>query len=164
MKKRMNSKRIAIAAIMSTAVVAVTTGAAYAQDQASRVDAGVFETTTRCTNATLEGKYAAIGDGSVRFGGPTAPMVPFSTVSLLTMDGAGGLTNKVTRSIDGNISRGLDPGSYNVNSDCTGSMTIGTLTFDLVIANLKGKRDGSLFYFIATTPGGVVTATAKRVN
>ena len=117
-----------------------------------------------CSNETLAGRYAVKGDGFVRFGPPTAPMVPFATVSLMTLDGEGGLSNQVTRSINGTISSGVDPGIYNVNSDCTGTMTIGSLTFDLVVADLKGAAAGREFYFIATTPGGVVTASAKRIQ
>ena len=119
---------------------------------------------SHCTNETLAGRYAVRSGGFVRFGGPTAPMVPFATVSLLTMDGAGGLSNQITRSINGNISSEVAPGTYTVNADCTGTMTIGTLTFDLVVADLRGAAQGREFYFIATTPGGVVTATAKRIQ
>jgi len=117
-----------------------------------------------CSNETLAGRYAVRADGFVRFGPPTAPTVPFAAVSLLTMDGAGGLSTQVTRSINGTISSGVDTGTYNVNSDCTGTMTHGSLTFDLVVADLQGAGQGKEFYFIATTPGGTVTATAKRIQ
>jgi hypothetical protein len=121
-----------------------------------------------CSNATLKGRYATIGDGFAA--PPPNPLLPFATVTLMTMDGVGNLTNKVTRSNNGNISRGIDSGTYNVNSDCTGTITIITpnppfqLTFDLVIADLQGAAQGKEFYFIATTPGGAVTSTAKRMQ
>lgn len=117
-----------------------------------------------CSNETLAGRYAVKGGGFVRFGPPTAPMVPFATVSLVTMDGAGGLSNQITRSINGTISSEVVPGSYTVNADCTGTMTIGSLTFDLVVADLQGAGQGKEFYFIATTNGGVVTSSAKRIQ
>lgn len=121
-----------------------------------------------CSNATLQGRFAVIGNGFAA--PPPNPLLPFATVSLMTMDGAGNVTNKVTRSNNGQISRGLDSGTYNVNSDCTGTITIVTpnppfqLTFDLVIADLQGAAQGKEFYFIATTPGGAVTASAKRIQ
>jgi len=124
----------------------------------------------RCSNETLAGRYAVIGDGFVTAGAPPAPLVPFATVSLMTLDGWGNLSNKVTRSINGQISRGVDSGTYTVNADCTGTITIATpnppfqLTFDLVVADLQGARQGKEFYIIATTPGGVVTSTAKRIQ
>jgi len=122
----------------------------------------------RCRNATLEGRYAVIGNGFAA--PPPNPLLPFATVSLITLDGAGNLTNKVTRSNNGVISRGVDNGTYTVNADCTGTITITTpnppfqLTFDLVVADLQGARQGKEFYFIATTPGGAVTSTAKRIQ
>lgn len=120
-----------------------------------------------CSNATLKGKYATIGDGFAA--PPPNPLLPFATVTLMTMDGAGSLTNKVTRSNNGQISRGVDSGTYNINADCTGTITIMTpnppfqLTFDLVVADLEGAQ-GKEFYYIATTPGGAVTASAKRIQ
>lgn len=120
----------------------------------------------RCGTGTLMGKYAVISNGFAA--PPPAPPLPFGSVSLMVMDGNGSLTNKVTRSNNGNISRGTDTGTYTVNSDCTGTITIATpnppfqLTFDLVVADVSW-RQGREFYFIATTPGGVVTATAKRI-
>jgi hypothetical protein len=122
----------------------------------------------KCSNATLEGRYANIGHGFAA--PPPNPPLPFATVSLMTLDGAGNLTNKVTRSNNGQISRGVDSGTYTVNADCTGTLTIATpnppfqLTFDLVVADLLGSEQGREFYFIATTPGGVITTAAKRIQ
>ena len=121
-----------------------------------------------CSKATLEGKYAVRGDGFVPGGPPPAPMVPFATVSIMTMDGMGNLSNDVTVSRNGQIFRNVDPGTYDLNADCTGNMTIAIaeppfqLNFDLVVADLVGVN-GREFYFIATTPS-VVTHTAKLIR
>ncbi|MGI9167480.1 MAG: hypothetical protein ACR2G5_14065 [Pyrinomonadaceae bacterium] len=118
----------------------------------------------RCSNDTLAGRYAIRGDGFVPDGPPPAPMVPFATVSIMTLDGSGSLSNAVTVSRNGVISSNIDSGTYTVNADCTGKMTINIpappfqLTFDLAIAD-KGKE----FYFISTTPS-VVTHSAKRLQ
>ena len=118
----------------------------------------------RCTDATLSGRYALRGDGFVPGGPPPAPMVPFAVVSLMTLDGSGGLSNDVTVSRNGVISRNVDPGTYSVNEDCTGTMTIHIseppfqLNFDLVVAD-----GGKEFDLIATTPS-VVTIGAKRLR
>jgi len=64
---------------------------------------------------------------------------------IFTLDGSGELTNDVTVSRNGVIFRNLDPGTYNIDEDCTGDMTINIaeppfqLTFDLVIAD-KGNE------------------------
>ncbi len=134
-------------------------------------DFGIIQPQQRnyiCSNATLKGRFAVLGDGFAA--PPPNPLLPFATVSLMTMDGTGNLTNKVTRSNNGQISRGFDSGTYNVNSDCTGTITVVMpnppfqLTFDLVVADLQGAAQGKEFYFIATTPGGAVTASAKRIQ
>jgi hypothetical protein len=82
----------------------------------------------------------------------------------MTFDGFGNLTNAATVSTNGAISSNVNPGTYTLNSDCTGKMTIMItappfqLNFDLVVAD-QGKE----FYTIATIPS-VVTVAGKRVQ
>lgn len=118
----------------------------------------------KCSNSTIAGRYALKGDGFVPGGPPPAPLVPFAVVSLMTLDGSGSLLNDVTVSRNTVITRNVDPGTYTIDEDCTGSMIINIveppfqLRFDLVVAD-KGNE----FYAIATTPS-VVTFGAKRVH
>lgn len=118
----------------------------------------------RCTDATLSGRYALRGDGFVPGGPPPAPMVPFAVVSLMTLDGSGSLSNDVTVSRNGVITRNVDPGTYTVNENCKGTMTINIseppfqLNFDIVVAD-----GGKEFDLIATTPS-VVTIGAKQLR
>ena len=118
----------------------------------------------KCSNSTIAGRYAIKGDGFVPGGPPPAPLVPFAVVSLMTLDGSGSLLNDVTVSRNTVITRNVDPGTFTINEDCTGNMTINIaeppfqLRFDLVVAD-KGNE----FYAIATTPS-VVTFGAKRVH
>ncbi len=121
-----------------------------------------------CGNSALQGTYGALGWGFAAPPGQTP--LPFAQIGLLSFDGIGGVTNKVTRSNNGIISRGNDVGSYTINPDCTGTITILTpnppfqLTFDLVIADLQGPKIANEFYYIATTPGGVVVSSARKVS
>ena len=118
----------------------------------------------KCSNSTIAGRYAVRGDGFVPGGPPPAPLVPFAVVSLMTLDGSGSLLNDVTVSRNTVITRNVDPGTYTIDEDCTGNMTINIveppfqLRFDLVVAD-KGNE----FYAIATTPS-VVTFGAKRIH
>lgn len=118
----------------------------------------------KCSNATLSGRYALRGDGFVPGGPPPAPMVPFAVVSLMKLDGSGSLSNDVTVSRNGAITRNVDPGTYTVNEDCKGIMTINIseppfqLNFDIVVAD-----GGKQFDLIATTPS-VVTIGAKQLR
>ena len=118
----------------------------------------------RCSNSTLKGGYATRGDGFVPAGPPPAPLVPFAAVSLMTLDGSGNLATAGTISINGVVSSNVNSGTYSVNEDCTGKMTIllqvapFQLNFDLVVAD-KGRE----FYLIATTPS-VVTVAGKQLQ
>ncbi len=123
-----------------------------------------------CTNATLEGRYAVTGSGFIPGGPPPAPLVPSMHVSLMTMDGAGNLSDKVTVVGPDGVLRDLAQGTYTVNADCTGELIVQIpgppfqLTWDLVVADLQGGNGGSEFYAISTVPGAVSTFTAKRIR
>ena len=156
-------------------LIAITTasGIAEARGQGSAEESsrasGPIRYPVGCNLATLQGAFGTVGHGFVAAGPPPTPLAQFATITLLTMDGAGGLTNKTTRSIGGNITRDVSPGTYTVNEDCTGSMVVNTpgppfqLTFDLVVGELQGVQ-ATKFYFMATNPGRVVTATATRIR
>jgi len=121
-----------------------------------------------CGNATLEGRYAVIGGGFIPGGPPPAPLVPDAHMSLMTLDGAGNLTDRVTLSGNGEVSREVAQGTYTINADCRGELTIFgppfQLTWDLVVAELQGAAKGKEFYAIGTVPGAVDTFTAKRIQ
>jgi hypothetical protein len=123
-----------------------------------------------CTNATLRGNYAIIGGGFVPGGAPPAPLVPFANVSLMTLDGAGNFSDRITFSANGQIVQTVQFGTYTVNADCTGKMIRFLpeppfqLAFDLVVSAAHGGDEGTEFYSIGTTPGGVNTSTAKRIS
>lgn len=104
-----------------------------------------------CGNATLEGRYAVIGGGFIPGGAPPAPLVPDAHMSLMTLDGAGNLTDRVTLSGNGEVSREVAQGTYTINADCRGELTIQIpgppfqLTWDLVVADLQGAAKGKEF-------------------
>jgi hypothetical protein len=152
-------------------VVAVVGGLALvraAQPQNTRPSTDAHAR-VRCSEATLSGAYAVRGDGYIQ--GPTSsPLLPFAIVSLMTIDGTGSLSNKVSTSFNGQIRQNTVFGSYTVNTDCTGTITVTLpappfqLNFDLVVADLRGPRAGDEFYFIATDAGTAITHTAKRIR
>jgi hypothetical protein len=123
-----------------------------------------------CTNATLQGRYAVTGSGFIPSGPPPAPLVPSVHVSLMTLDGAGHLLDRVTASDNGAVHREVAQGAYTISPDCRGELTIPIpappfqLTWDLVMADLQGTAQGKEFYAINTVPGAVSTFTAKRIR
>src|SRR5260370_742853 len=87
----------------------------------------------------------------------------FSVAGRFLPDGQGGLNGKDTFSFDGSIVRGRTyTGTYTVNSDCTGSITLsdptnGTINADVVITN-----DGNELQLVAYDNGSNITGSAKR--
>lgn len=117
-----------------------------------------------CTNETLNGGFATRGSGIVPANpmDPTSTLVPFANVSLMTFGGDGTLTNSSTNSANGTIILGTAVGTYELNADCSGTLTLGAvpgvLTFNIVVAE-RGKA----FYMISTNRS-VVTVEGKRVQ
>jgi hypothetical protein len=105
-------------------------------------------------DATLRGTYMSQGGGTVIGIGPVA------FVGTLYLDGKGGVTNPFTISFAGTISRVVAPGTYTVNGDCTGTMTLaGTNNFDFRVS-----PDGSKLDYIQTDAGTVISGSASRVK
>jgi hypothetical protein len=117
-----------------------------------------------CSNRTLKGRYGMKGEGLVPGGPPPAPLVPFAMVGIETLDGAGNLTDAATTSLNGVVTSNVNPGTYTVNQDCTGTYTVNIsvppfqVNHRLVIVD-KGKE----FYLIGTQ-ASVLTFAAKRLD
>src|SRR5678816_2616507 len=86
-----------------------------------------------CSNATLTGSYGFKQDGfgkhgfgSTRNSNSGGPAIPFATVGVVTFDGAGNASFTLTQvfnSEDGAPFEAI-PGTYTLNSDCTGTIAI----------------------------------------
>ena len=117
-----------------------------------------------CTNRTLKGRYAMKGDGVVPGGPPPAPLVPFAMVGIETLDGEGNLTDAATTSLNGVVTSNVNPGTYSINEDCTGTYTVNIsvppfqVNHRLIVVD-KGKE----FYLIGTQ-ASVLTFAAKRLD
>jgi hypothetical protein len=111
----------------------------------------------QCSLATLQGTYGDLTTGFFQGSPPptfaTPASHPFASLRIATADGAGHLAAAEVAASDNGSIRGPSQtvmGTYTVNSDCTGSATVGGETTDLVIVD-KGKKILSL----STLPGSV---------
>jgi hypothetical protein len=127
---------------------------AYANDRDQR---------KACRDSTLRGLYVFGATGFNIVGGVAQPK---AIMEFIRFNGRGGLTAPAaTVSIDGVITRSPanGPGTYTVESDCTGSLVFGPPgpTFDLFIA-----PSGSEVHMIQTggMVPGVLQGTAERVS
>jgi hypothetical protein len=108
-----------------------------------------------CNNATLTGSYGVITALGLSTPGPAKTInlsqdIPSAVVGVVTFDGTGSFTDVHTFVLNGVIFPGLSrPGTYTVNSDCTGSMSNDHgVNFNIVIVSA-----GTEIFGIVTNPG-----------
>ena len=113
-----------------------------------------------CTNASLSGAYGYTNKG---FFYSSNGLGIFASSGRFVADGNGNLTGADTLSIDGSVTRGRKyTGTYNINSDCTGTMifqvgTAGANNFDIV-----WNDNGREIKFVETDPNTMITGTAHQ--
>lgn len=114
-----------------------------------------------CSVRSLNGVYA------IEFAGSFVGVGPVATLGTIRLDGAGNFEVNDTASFNGAIIGRVGAGTYTVESDCTGSATVTysvgqpgrQATFDFVITDR-----GQDIRLIGTTPGGIVSGSAKPIS
>jgi hypothetical protein len=137
---------------------------AHAADPTSISDQTVSDQRrATCSNASLQGSFGFTSAGTL-FALPAPFAGPFGEIGRQTFDGKGNTEGTATLSANGNIVKGVNwQGTYEVNPDCTGSMTIFILPFgstadlDFVIDD-----DGAELRAIVTGAGSVETRDYKK--
>jgi hypothetical protein len=120
-----------------------------------------------CSVTTLRGNYGGAWSGLL-FSGSTPPaspqlitaFQPYDALEVSNFDGMGNFSSTVTASAGGTPSQSFpDSGTYKVNQDCTGSLTLASgLTFDFII--LRGGREVKF----AETDGNIAAITETRLQ
>lgn len=115
-----------------------------------------------CTNATVRGTFAYTSTGYIT--APAAIAGPFAETGTQVFDGKGGTTATVTLSQNGNILPVTVTGTYTVNPDCTGTMTLQVSPIDVTVDVFFVIDDGGNgFQAIETDPGIVITRIGRRL-
>ena len=115
-----------------------------------------------CSNATLKGSFGYTATGTL-LSVPPPFAGPFAEVGRQTFDGKGNTEATATLSANGNIVKVTIKGTYKVNPDCTGSMTLTVSPLgvtggtDFVIDD-----DGAELRTIATDSGVVESRVYKK--
>ena len=110
-----------------------------------------------CSSGSLKGSFGFTSTGTL-LALPPPLAGPFGEIGRQTFDGQGNTEATATLSANGNINRVTIQGTYVVNQDCTGSMTLFisplgvTAHLDFVIDD-----DGAEVRAIATGPGTIET-------
>jgi len=116
-----------------------------------------------CSDASLQGSFGFSATGTL-LALPPPFAGPFAEIGRQTFDGNGNTDATATLSANGNIVKGVTvQGTYVVNPDCTGSMTIYILPFgttadlDFVIDD-----DGEELRAIVTEAGAIESRVYKK--
>ena len=108
-----------------------------------------------CSNASLQGSFGFTSTGTL-LALPAPSAGPFGEIGRQSFDGNGNTEATATLSSNGNIKRVTVQGTYEVNPDCTGSMTLlvspfnSTVGLDFVIDD-----DETEIRAITTGPTGI---------
>jgi hypothetical protein len=118
----------------------------------------------RCSNASLRGSFGYTSTGSLLPAYAPPPFAgAFAEIGRQTFDGRGNTEATATLSANGNIVRVTVLGTYTVNPDCTGVMTLDVSPLGLRInADFVIVRDGAEFEAIGTDEGVVETRVYKK--
>ena len=115
-----------------------------------------------CSNASLQGSFGFTATGTL-LALPPPFAGPFAEIGRQTFDGRGNTDATATLSANGNIVSGVTvKGTYVVNPDCTGSMTLFILPFGITSdVDFVIDDDGEELRAISTDPGTVETVFTR---
>ncbi len=125
----------------------------YAQSTVAQDESG---TVKECSNATLQGSFGYTSTGTLLPSYVPPPYAgPFAEVGRQTFDGKGKTDATGTLSANGNIfSKVTFEGTYAVNPDCTGTMTLSS-SLGVSHADFVIDDDGTELRLIFTDSGVV---------
>lgn len=120
-----------------------------------------------CSQASLHGTYAIHAQGTVvgqlppPF--PNAPF-PFGEAGIITLNGKGQHSGKTTVNLGGVVLQPAFTGTYTVNPDCTGTITLesnaGFVLHDAIVVT----RGGRATVEVETDPFTVITRTLEKIG
>jgi hypothetical protein len=118
-----------------------------------------------CSNASLYGTFAYTSSGLLT--APPALAGPFGSVGAQNFDGNGNTTATAWTSQNGNIAQVTIKGTYTVNPDCTGTMTLSVSVINPPMALPPGQyffvldNTATEFQAVSLSPAQVLTAFGK---
>ena len=115
-----------------------------------------------CSDASLRGSFGFTSAGTL-LALPAPFAGPFGEIGRQTFDGRGTTDGTATLSSNGNIRHVTFDGTYAVNPDCTGSMTVFVLPFGSTVnLDFVIDDDGAELRAIVTGTGSVETRVYRR--
>ena len=118
-----------------------------------------------CSAASLLGTFSRRDTGTVLMAPTAAAVGPIAVVGTFTFNGAGSVAGASVSSQNGAISQGTQTGTYTVNSDCTGTITVQGSSGHAAHYSFVMDDNGNEFQYICTDSGPisiVYAGTARR--
>jgi hypothetical protein len=118
-----------------------------------------------CSVSTLKGGYAVHGQGTVVQQLPNlpAPSFQFAEVARATLDGAGNVYGTAMLNLGGIAVQGTFSGTYTVNADCTGTVTLQT-SLGIPVNESLIAVSNQLFREVDNDSYIVIVRTAERIG
>ena len=113
-----------------------------------------------CSNSSLRSTFVFNGVGFIV--SPATVAGPFADVNTLTFDGQGAVTGTGMASQNGNIAPLTETGTYNVNSDCTGTYAVLLSPFGFTAHYYFVIDASGELQIICTDSGVAFSGTARR--
>jgi hypothetical protein len=117
-----------------------------------------------CSKANVHGIFGYSSTGTLLDSYVPAPYAgPFGEVGRQAFDGRGNTSATATTSSNGNIAPVTVQGTYTVNGDCTGSMTLNVSPFDSVVhVDFVIDDDGAELRAMGTDSGLIETRVYRK--
>jgi hypothetical protein len=117
-----------------------------------------------CSNATLRGSFGYTSTGTLLDSYVPPPFAgPFAEVGRQTFDGKGNTDATATSSSNGNIVKLTIDGTYTVNPDCTGALTLNVSPFGATVhADFVIDDDATELRAIVSDSGVIESRVYKK--
>jgi hypothetical protein len=117
-----------------------------------------------CNNATIRGTYAYTIHGQVFI--PNGPTLLIDGLARTTFDGEGNLTELDAVAANGNLTPGwvLNTGTYSVNPDCTGTITVTNGNQPEIHLQILVAQSGNKIHEMVIDPGFATTSDGERIK
>jgi hypothetical protein len=121
--------------------------------------------TIGCSLSTLNGTYSVQGQGTIvtQLPGLPPPPLPFGEIAIDFIDGAGNISGNFTANLAGIVLSGTVVGTYTVNPDCTGTISLRTSLGNPVNESFVVLRNGGL-RLVDSDSYIVITRTMEKMR
>ena len=120
-----------------------------------------------CSLKTLNGSYGAAGDGLIATGQPpvtSSDTIPIAVAGVQTYDGAGNFSLSNTTNLGGLVFTSTGSGTYTVNADCTGSVTVNVSNGEVLHSSIVIVDRGRQILNVSTDPNIVAFGRATKMD